>query len=123
MCKKKHFNKHKSVGESRFKDLKPSDIIFKPQWAYSNPENGYVYTLGAIPGTLLYLSIVNYPANLSDADVCLDLLNHVHEQNQLVNIPWVVTDISKMKDAGGMKLRNHYLRALKKLNDQCSEVY
>lgn len=118
MRKKKDFNKQKSVGESRFKDLKPSDIIFKPQWAYSNPENGYVYTLGVIPGNLLYLSIQNYPENISDVDACIDLLNRVLDQNQLVNIPWIVTDISKMKDAGGMKLRNHYLRALRKLNDQ-----
>ncbi len=93
-----------------------SDIIFKPEWEYNNPEIDFQFKIGCIPKQLLYISIRNFTENEKELEQIMNLLDRVMEENQLSNIQWVISDITELPDHTNLRIQKIYARGIRRID-------
>ncbi len=87
-----------------------SDIEFKPQWQYTNPETGSTFTGGVIPGKLLYTKL---RGKLTEEDLraTISIRENLHEDGLLKNCNIIrVSDYSDM-DSISISSRKIYAKS------------
>lgn len=93
------------------------DIQFKPQWEYNNPETGFGYKSGVIPGKLFYSSL-HGNINITDAKKATKTLYDIYETGSLKDTsPVRVVDYTGMKKSS-LTARKYYAQALNDLNEK-----
>lgn len=107
-----------ATGLSVSQALDFSQIRFRPEWEYKSADSDFRYRIGAIPEKLLFVSMHNSPRFKSEVTSAILLLEKVQEENRLVNIPWIVTDITELSEGIGIHLRRSYIRDLRRLHDK-----
>ncbi|KAA3660915.1 MAG: PAS domain S-box protein, partial [Calditrichaeota bacterium] len=92
-----------------------SDIIFKSEWEYKNPETGFTYKSGVIPGQLFFSSIQG-DIDLDDAQKAEKSIRTVYEYGGLRNTASCrIVDYSGVKKSS-LTARKYYAKLLNELN-------
>ena len=90
------------------------DLVFKPEWVYSNPKTGFQYKIGCIPGYLLYVSLHGTLSDPEDVPNCDKLARKVMQENNLINIPYLLTDFTHLAAIKPFRLRQLFAKGVKK---------
>jgi len=96
------------------KPLRFEDLIFKPEWVYSNQETGFKYRIGCIPGYLLYISLHGTLSDPEEVSGCDKLARKVMVENNLINIPYILTDFTQLTAIKSFRLRQLFAKGVKK---------
>jgi signal transduction histidine kinase len=96
------------------KPLRFEDLVFKPEWVYENKENNYKYRIGCIPGYLLYISLHGKFSSSTDISNSDKIVRKVMAENDLINIPYILTDFSDLSAIKSLRLRQHFAKLVKK---------
>ncbi len=107
-------NINKKTTLKRKKSLSSKDMVFKPEWEYFNPSNGFRYKTGCIPGYLLYISMQGDLCNPDDITNSSILVRKVMAENRLKEIPYIITDFSELSAIKSIRLRQLFAKEIKK---------
>ncbi|MDX9806772.1 MAG: ATP-binding protein [bacterium] len=91
-----------------------SDIIFKPEWVYENPQNNYKYQVGYIPGVLFYVSMHGNLTTIDDVQKSSDLATKVLVENHLRKLPYIITNFSELAAIRSFRCRQQFAKEVKK---------
>ncbi len=102
------------TGLSFNRSLRFKDLVFKPEWVYSNPDTDFKYKLGCIPGYLLYISLHGTLSNSKEVSDCDRLARKVMKENNLIDIPYILTDFTHLTSIKSLRLRQLFAKGVKK---------
>jgi len=99
------------------KELRFKDIRFEPHWEFKNPETGFEYISGVIPGILFFTSISGN-AYIPDVVKALTMLPDIYDKGSFQDKQFIrIVDYSGLKKSS-LAVRKYYAKILKELNEQ-----
>ncbi|MCK5147652.1 response regulator [bacterium] len=92
-----------------------TNIQFKPEWEYNNPETGFGYKSGVIPGELFF-STLQGNINITDTEIAAETLTYVYETGCLKDTsPIRIADYTGVKKSS-LAARKYYAKTINELN-------
>ena len=94
-----------------------SQLCFKDEWCYENPDNGFCYKSGVIPKKLFY-SEIKGDISIDEATNAMPAFSAVYESGVLTNSSFIrITDYSGVLKAS-IAARKTYASAVNRLNEK-----
>jgi signal transduction histidine kinase/CheY-like chemotaxis protein/PAS domain-containing protein/HPt (histidine-containing phosphotransfer) domain-containing protein len=98
------------------KEYCPENVIFKPEWEYSNPHTSFVIKVGVIPGKFTIFSFGGKAKNTDDIRKGMDLVDKVFGESDMYGKEYLaIVEYSKLKEMS-VNVKKNYAIEINRIN-------